>query len=404
MMLWKRNLIVCWFGSFITASGMNQITPFLPLYIEKLGIHDTASIERWAGISFGATFLFSAIVSPVWGRIADKYGRKPMLIRASLGMAFIVGLMGLVQNVYELASLRLCMGLISGFIPAAITIVATQTPKERSGWALGTLSTGMVSGMLLGPLIGGYLAETIGIRNVFYVTSGLLLISFLASLLFIKEDFEPSNKAMLSFREVWSEIPNTKVVISMFITTFILQLANMSINPIITVYIKQLSEQSSHIELISGLVVSAAGLANILAAPWLGKLSDQIGAKKVLLVSLIFAGTTFIPQAFVQSPWQLMFLRFLLGLATAGLLPCINTLVRQSAPNAIAGRVFGYNQSAQNFGSLSGAVLGGQMAASLGIHYVFFSTGALLLLNALWVHVTSKRIASQNSAVPKIVS
>jgi len=390
MPLWKRNLFVCWLGSFITASGMSQVTPFLPLYIEELGVHDTASIARWAGITFGATFFFSAIVSPIWGRIADKYGRKPMLLRASLGMVVIVGLMGLAQNVYQLAGLRLLMGLISGFIPAAITLVATQTPKEHAGWALGTLSTGMVSGMLLGPLIGGYLAGTIGIRNVFYVTSGLLLLSFLACLLFIKEDFTPSNKASLSFHEVWAEIPNTKLMISMFITTFILQLANMSINPIITIYIKQLSQHSNHIELISGIIISAAGLANILAAPWLGKLSDKIGARKVLFVCLIFAGLTFIPQAFVQDPWQLMGLRFLLGLATAGLLPCINTLVKQLSPPSITGRVFGYNQSAQNFGSLSGAVLGGQIAALFGIQYVFYFTGALLLVNALWVYTTTR--------------
>ncbi|MDF2910681.1 MAG: transporter, partial [Sporolactobacillus laevolacticus] len=171
--LWKKNLYVVWFGSFATAAGMSQIIPFLPLYIEKLGITDTAEIESWAGLVFGATFFVSALVSPLWGRLADKYGRKPMLLRASLGMCLIVFTMAFAQNVYQLFGLRLIMGLVSGYIPASIILVATQTPKTHSGWALGMLSTGGISGSLVGPLIGGLLSEYMGMRLVFIDTSVL---------------------------------------------------------------------------------------------------------------------------------------------------------------------------------------------------------------------------------------
>ncbi|MCL6454893.1 MAG: multidrug efflux MFS transporter [Alicyclobacillus sp.] len=402
--LWKRNLFVCWFGSFATTAGMSLITPFLPLYIQQLGIHQTAAVESWSGIAFGATFLLSAIVSPVWGRLADKKGRKLMLLRASLGMAVIITAMGFVQNVYELVGLRLLMGAVSGYISAAITMVATQTPKEHAGWALGTLSTGSVGGTLLGPLIGGWLAEAVGIRNVFFVTGALMLAAFLASLLYVKERFQPTQQASSSFREVWKLVPNPGMVISMFVTTFVLQLANMSIQPIVTVYVQQLSGNSQHVALIAGVVVAAGGLANVLAAPRLGKLSDKIGAQKVLLVALVVAGLLFIPQAFVHTPWQLMGLRFLLGIAMAGLLPSVNTLVKRSAPNEIAGRVFGYNQSFQYLGNLGGSILGGQMAAALGIQSVFFSTAFLLLLNAVWFyssqrrHTGGRRLATSTSA------
>lgn len=393
MPLWKRNLYVCWFGSFATTAGMSLITPFLPLYIQQLGIHQTAAVEQWSGLAFGATFLLSAIVSPIWGRMADKRGRKLMLLRASLGMAIVITAIGFVHNVYELVGLRLVMGAVSGYISASITMIATQTPKEHAGWALGTLSTGSVGGTLLGPLIGGYLAEALGIRNVFFVAGAILLASFFASLLFVKEKFQPAETELTSFREVWKFIPHPGMVVSMFVTTFILQLANMSIQPIVTVYVQQLSKNSAHIALIAGVVVAAGGLANVLAAPRLGRLSDKIGPQKVLLVALIGAGLLFIPQAFVRNPWQLMGLRFLLGLAMAGLLPSVNTLVKRSAPNAIAGRVFGYNQSFQYLGSLGGSILGGQMAAALGIQSVFFSTALLLLLNALWFYGSGKRHA-----------
>lgn len=395
MKIWEKNLLVCWFGCFATAAGLSQIAPVLPLYIEHLGIQNVAEIEQWSGFAFGITFILMAIASPIWGQAADRYGRKPMLLRASLGMAVVITCMGFVQNVYQLVGLRLIQGAVSGFVSAAITLIAIQAPKERAGWALGTLSTGAVGGMLLGPLIGGYLAETWGFRSVFYSTGTLLMIAFMASLLFVEEDFKAPTTKVLSFREVWNQIPNPSIMITMFVTTFILQLGLLSIEPIITVYITQL-HVTNHIVLISGMAFAASGFGNMLAASRLGKISDKIGPQKVMLVALIGAGLLFIPQAFVTTPWQLMGLRFLLGIAAAGLLPSINTLIMRNTPTAITGRAFGYNQSAQFLGSFGGSLLGGQTAATFGIHYVFFVTGALLLLNAVWVYTTVyKQVALQ---------
>lgn len=385
MELWKRNLLVCWFGCFATATGLSQIAPVLPVYIEHLGIQNIEAIEQWSGIAFGITFIVMAIASPIWGQAADKYGRKPMLLRASLGMAVVITCMGFAQNVYQLVGLRLLQGAVSGFVSAAITLIATQVPKERAGWALGTLSTGAVGGMLIGPLIGGYVAEIWGFRSVFFSTGTLLIIAFMASLLFIKESFKAPTQPVLSIREVWKLIPNPTIMIAMFVTTFMLQLALLSIEPIITVYITHL-QVTSHVVLISGMVFAASGFGNMLAAPQLGKISDKIGAHKVMLAALVAAGLLFIPQALVTSPWQLMGLRFLLGLAAAGLLPSINTLIARNTPSSITGRAFGFNQSAQFLGSFTGSIMGGQIAAAFGIHYVFFVTGALLLVNALWVY------------------
>lgn len=388
MPLWKRNLFVCWFGSFATMAGTSLVIPFLPFYIRELGISSLAGIEQWSGFAFGATFIVSAIASPIWGRLADRYGRKLMLLRASIGLGVVMVLLGFVQNVYQLVAMRLMQGAVSGYIAAAITLVATQTPREHAGWALGTLSTGSVGGTLLGPLFGGWLAELIGFRHVFFVTGSLIFLSFLASAFFVKEEFVRSEQTQLSEREIWHLIPNPKVLVAMFLTTFMIQFANMSIEPIVTVYVQQLVGDSAHVTLISGIVVSASGLASILSASRLGKLSDRIGPRKVLLSCLVAAALLFIPQAFVQSAWQLVILRFLVGIATAGLLPSVNALVKLSVPDSVSGRVFGYNQSAQYLGNIVGPVLGGQMAARLGIKYVFFFTSILLLVNAFWVKQT----------------
>ena len=386
MELWKRNLWVCWFGVFATSAGLSQLIPILPLFIEQLGVHNIAEIEEWSGIAYGVTFILMAVFSPIWGKAADRYGRKPMLLRASMGMALVLTCMGFVQNVYQLVGLRLLQGTISGYYSAAITLVATQTPKDRSGWALGTLSTGAVAGMLLGPLLGGVVAEVLGIRSVFFTIGALLLVAFFAALLFVSENFVPSETKSPTFREVWRTMPFPQLTIAMFVTSLILQLALMSIQPILTVYIAGLSTDTGHIAMISGMVFAVSGLASIIAAPRLGALADRIGPQKVMAVALLAAGLLFIPQALVRNPWELMGLRFLLGIATASLLPSINSMIRQITPDEITGRIYGYNQSAQFIGSFGGAVMGGQIASMFGIHYVFFSTSALLLLNALWVY------------------
>jgi len=207
MPIWKRNLIVCWFGMFVTSVGMSQIAPVLPLYIRHLGITDTGSIARLSGIAFGITYIISAIFSPIWGQAADRFGRKPMLLRASLGMAIVVFSMGFAPNVYVLIGLRLLQGAITGYSTACTTLIATETDKENAGWVLGTLSTSSVSGSLLGPTIGGFLEDTMGLQNVFFITGALMLVAFAATALFVKESFSREDKNVLGIREVWDIVP-----------------------------------------------------------------------------------------------------------------------------------------------------------------------------------------------------
>jgi MFS family permease len=386
MKVWKRNLIVCWFGMFVSSIGMSQIAPVLPLYIKHLGIISPASIAQLSGLAFGITYIISAVFSPIWGHVADKIGRKPMLLRSSLGMAIIIGCIGFAPNAYVLVGLRLLEGVITGFSTACTTLIATQTEKEHAGEALGTLSTASIAGSLLGPVIGGYISEYFGLKNVFFITGGLLFVAFITVALFVKESFTPSNKKPLSLKEVWESVPEKNLTITMLVTFFILTVALCSVEPIITVYISQLSRNSSHIALLAGMAFSASGLANIIAAPRLGKLSDKIGVHKVILIALIVAGLDFIPQAFVTNSWQLMGLRFILGLTSAGLIPSVNILIKKITLSEITGRVFGFNMSAGYLGIFGGAVLGGQVAAWFGIRYVFFITGALLLINAMLVY------------------
>jgi MFS family permease len=388
MPLWKKNLSICWFGMFVTSIGMSQIAPVMPLYIKYLGISNTGLVDQLSGLAFGITYIVSAIFSPIWGQAADKVGRKPMLLRASLGMAVVIFCMGFAPNVFVLIGLRLLQGTITGYSTACTTLIATQTDKEHAGYALGMLSTASIAGSLLGPMIGGFIEDVVGLRQVFFITGALVLIAFIITVFFIKESFVREDKKAMTLREVWDSVPEKNLTIVICLTLFITTLGLYSIEPIVTVYVSQLAKNMGHVALIAGVVFSASGLANIIAAPTLGRLSDKIGTHKVILAALIISGIFYIPQAFVTNPWQLMGLRFMLGLVMGGLNPSINALVKKITPGALTGRVFGVTISAMYLGVFFGSTLGGQIAAAFGIRDVFFVTSALLLLNAVWAYFT----------------
>ena len=382
---WKRNLAVAWLGCFLTGAAFSLVMPFLPLYVEQLGVTGHSALNMWSGLVFSITFLFSAIASPFWGGLADRKGRKIMLLRSALGMAIIMALMGMAQNVWQFLVLRALLGLLGGFIPNANALIATQIPRHKSGWALGTLSTGGVSGALLGPLAGGLLADSYGLRPVFFITASVLFLCFVVTLLCIREKFTPvTKKEMLHARDVLTSLKNPKLVLSLFVTTMIIQVATGSIAPILTLYVRDLAGNVSNIAFISGLIASVPGVAALLSAPRLGKLGDRVGPEKILICALVISVLLLIPMAMVQSPWQLGLLRFLLGAADGALLPAVQTLLVYNSTNQIAGRIFSYNQSFRDIGNVTGPLVGAGISASFGFRAVFIVTAGVVLFNAIY--------------------
>jgi DHA1 family multidrug resistance protein-like MFS transporter len=344
---------------------------------------------------FSITFLFSAIASPLWGGLADRKGRKIMLLRSALGMAIVMLLMGLAQNIWQFLILRALLGLLGGFIPNANALIATQIPRHKSGWALGTLSTGAVSGALLGPLAGGFLADNYGLRPVFFMTATVLFICFILTLCFIKEQFTPvSKKEMLHVKEVFGSLKNRELVLSLFVTTLIIQVATGSIAPILTLYVRDLAGNISNIAFISGMIASVPGVAALLCAPRLGKLGDRIGPEKILIVALVVSVLLLLPMSFVQTPWQLGILRFLLGAADGALLPAVQTLLVYNSSNQIAGRIFSYNQSFRDIGNVTGPLIGAAVSAQYGFRAVFCVTALVVLINAIYTGYSLRRRSS----------
>lgn len=379
---WMRNMMVCVFGSFTTIVAMTLLLPFLPLYVEQLGVHDPAAIARWSGLAYGATFFSAALLSPLWGRLADRYGRKLMMIRASLGMAVAMSLMGLAHNVEELVGLRLLAGILGGYASGSMILVATQTPKARVGWALGILSSGIMTGNLVGPLAGGVLPHLIGIRSTFFVAGAVIFVAFLGTAFIIREAPIGTQKAVVKKAGGWGAVPQKGPVLAMLITGMLLMFANMSVEPIITLYVAQLVSHPSAVTFVSGLAMSAAALGSVLSASRLGKLADRIGHWKVIVACLVACAVLLIPQAFVDAPWQLVSLRFLMGVALGGLLPCVASVIRHRVPSHVAGSMLGYSTSAQYAGQVTGPLAGGMIGGAFGMRSVFLGTALVMMAGA----------------------
>ncbi|MFD1135532.1 MFS transporter [Paenibacillus urinalis] len=391
MKSWKINLIVLWFGQFLVNAGMTMVTPFLSLYLaQDLGVTGEREIGLWAGFIFAANFVTSFIFQPLWGKLADKYGRKIMLLRSGFGMAIVITLMGFAQNPWHLLFLRLLNGTISGFNPAAVALISGTTPKDRMGFAMGTVQSGQVAGTILGPLIGGILADLVGFRPIFYITGILIFSASLLALFLVRENFDREEAAQLPAQTVLGglhELTKTPQLPALFAVTFLLQFAMISPMSLLPLYVLHLHGTVENLAFFAGMVSAVAGISNMIASPLLGKLSDKIGSHRILTFALIGAALTLIPQAFVQNVGQLIVIRFLMGIFMGGLLPSVNSLIRSYTPDGMESRAFGFNSSTLALGNMIGAVAGGFLSGFIGIEGLFIISGALLLINVIWVRM-----------------
>ncbi|MFT9848160.1 MFS transporter [Aneurinibacillus sp. REN35] len=396
MEIWKRNLYILWFAQFMVLAAMNLVIPFLPLFLQHdLGITDPVMAQRWTGWIFAANFLTAFLVAPLWGKLADKTGRKVMLLRSGIGMSIVTLCMGFVSSPLQLLGLRLLNGLISGFVPAAVALVSTNTPKEKTGYALGLLQSGAVAGTILGPLLGGLLAEWVSFRNIFRVTGLMLFIAAMLVLILVREINKPQPKPQVEIlpqeETGLRKLLHTSPLPGLFLTGFLIQFAMMSTNPFMSSYVQELWSGGAFMSLMVGVVISASGITSILFAPLLGKWGDKVGSQYVLLICLIGTVVFFVPQGLVQSVWPLIILRFLLGMCIGGLIPSVNNLIRTHAPEGMESQTFAYSTSAMNLGNLLGPIVGGALSGMIGLHGLFFMAATLFLLNTLWVKYTLHR-------------
>ncbi|MFC0328899.1 MFS transporter [Paenibacillus sepulcri] len=399
---WKKNLAVLWVGQFLVMAGMTMIIPFMSLYLQSdgIGLTDPHEIATWAGIIFAGNFVTAFLFQPLWGKLSDRYGRKVMLLRSGFGMAVVIVLMGFATAPWHLLVLRMINGTISGFNPAAISLISATTPKDRTGFAMGTLQSGGIAGTMLGPLLGGLLADQIGFRPIFYLTGTLLFMASTLAMLVVKESFDHKQAAArpnVSVLEGFRQLGRIPQLTSLFAVTFLIQFAMVGPMPLLPLYVQQLHGSDVNVAFWAGLVSAAAGMSNMVASPLLGRLSDRIGQERILAVSLIGAAVMFIPQAMATHVWQLLIFRFLQGAFLGGLIPSVNSLIRKFTPDGMEGRAYSFNTSTLSLGNMFGPLVGGVISGWIGIGGVFITSSVLFLINAVWVRSTLARKRTVNS-------
>jgi len=392
----QRNLYVLWLGVFCTSSSFSLVMPFLPRFIGELGV--TENLYTWSGIIFAVTFLSSSIMSPIWGNLADRYGRKPMLVRAGIALGVIYYLMSFVTNHWQLLWLRVLNGALSGFNPSAIALVATNTPEDRVGRYLAIIQTGIATGTIMGPLLGGTLAELVGIRWTMRVAGTLDLLAVLLVVLVVKEKIIGLGKARTSvIADIKLALSNRRLA-ALMVSALLIQASLQSLQPILSNFVPTLAQEGwvtaiTHLlfgageatDFVVGLIFALPAIATVLTAARWAQVGERIGFARLLSLGLVVAGLLVLPQSLVRTVGWLMLLRFVFGMATAAVQPSVNSALAEVVHPSFRGRAYGINNSAMNLGSVVGPSLGGWVADTLGPRAVFVVTGLVMLAASAWV-------------------
>ncbi len=385
---WQRTLFVMLGIQLGMNMGFTVLSPVMPLFLPQLGVRLPAQIDLWAGVLAAVTPLVAAFASPLWGRVADRRGRKLMVLRSCFAIALFIGLMSLVTDVWQFAGLRALMGVFAGFNAATISLVASQVPPRQLGYSLGWLSTGQLVGALIGPLLGGFVADVTGsYRAPFVVTAVICGLCGVLALVLVKERFTPptGGARKASLLQSFAILSRSPGLLPLFVVLLLAQFGVQAVQPVVTLYVKELLGPVSALATLGGFAFSVTGIADLIASPFLGRRSDVLGYRRVLLIALAGAALASVPQAFVPNYWSFVATRFALGLFVGGILPTANALVGRLAPPGDRGTVYGVTASAMFLGQSLGPLSGGAIAATLGLRWVFLITAILLTANLVWV-------------------
>lgn len=383
---WRRTLALMVGLQFSMATSFSISGPFLPLFLVQLGVHPMSAVEGWAGIASSVYALPAALVSPFWGVLADRTGRKAMVVRTCFAASVINSVTGLAQNEWQLTGIQVVAGIFGGFTASAMALVGTQVPEERLGFAMGWLSTGQLVGTLIGPLLGGLLADWLhDYRAVFFVTGAGALACALGCAAFVQEHegrvLPSEGRAREPFRRQLFALRRHGELLPLFAVVMLAQFTARGAQPIIPLFVGHLVGNAPWLATAAGAAIAVTGIAGIIASPWIGKRGDRFGYRRVLLISLAGGALFTLPQGLVTSVWAFLALRFAVGLFLGGILPAAQAWIGRSIPRERRGQIYGMTSSASFLGIVFGPLTGGFTAAHFGFGAVFVVIAALMAIN-----------------------
>lgn len=380
---WRRILYIMFVAQLFSATGFSVTFPFMPLYVKHLGTFTGISLDFWAGAAFSAQAFTMMIAAPIWGALADRYGRKLMVARAMFGGTIMLALMAFVRSAEELVLLRTIQGFITGTDSAANALVASTAPREKAGYAMGLLQVSMWGGIALGPLLGGFLAEAFGYAIPFLVTAVMLFIAGMLVWFGIDENFEPSEHITQnhpSFVAGWRHVLSMPGVPLTYTLRFLNALSRSMIVPILPLFIATLIADGQGVSAITGLIVGIPSAAVTASAIYFGRLGDRIGHRRIVIMCAGAAALCYIPQSFVNEPTHLLLLQILTGAASGGLLASPSALLARYTEPGEEGAVYGLDNSIVSGGRAAAPLVGAAIALWFGYRGVFLMTGVILLL------------------------
>jgi MFS transporter, DHA1 family, multidrug resistance protein len=382
MLAWKKNLYIVWLCQLLAMIGMSAVVPFLPLFVRELGVSGTAAEAKWSGLVFAGPFFISFFLAPVWGNLGDKYGRKIMTVRAVFGLAIAQLLVGLSQDVSQLFLARLLQGAISGFLPAAMALVAANTPEEKTGYALGLLQSSTAAGTVLGPFIGGLLSDLFGFRTVFFIVAALLFITGFLVIAFVKEEKSNLQKQKYTLIENWKLVLTTPLLLLSSILITLTAFGISFIRPVFVFYIETFPVPRNFLPTITGALYSILGIFSTISATWWGRRVEKTGIKFNILIASLLTGSMYIVHSWIYDVYLLIPVRIILGFGYGALLPLLFTAISNSIPVERRGGVLGVGSSFQIFGNMIAPIAGGYAVGAFGLRPSFIITGCFFLLIA----------------------
>ncbi|MCS6965488.1 MAG: MFS transporter [Candidatus Kapabacteria bacterium] len=375
---WRWNLRILWVAQLIAMVGMSAFLPFLPLYVRYLGHFAPPQAQWWSGLLIAAPFITAILATPVWGIVADRFGRKLVVVRAAFGLGITVFLMGLTTSVETLFVLRLLQGALSGFIAATTGFVAAETPPQRVGYALSLLQSATATGSVLGPLLGGIISDIVGMQWTFFLVGLLCIISGITVWRFVRESRKPGRAGVLSVLTPFRLVVKAPPVLGILGSIVVSQAAMMLPAPIFPLYLEQLQAPGKFLSTVTGISVGGAGLMMALASPLWARYAERYGHRRTLLLCTTAAAAFYAVQALTPHYTLVVISRALVGAAVAGVLPTFYVLLSTHAPAMLRSSVMGVGSSATLLGNLLGPLLGSILATSFGMGWVFGISAALM--------------------------
>jgi DHA1 family multidrug resistance protein-like MFS transporter len=384
---WRRNFYTLWIAELVAIIGFQAIQPFLPYYIQEFDVADLAEALVWAGYMGTASGLAMAISSPVWGALADRFGRKAMVVRSMIGGGITVLFMAYAASLEQLLAARVLQGVLAGTVTACITLVSTTTPRPHLGFALGMMQGAFMLGASVGPLVGGPFIDHFGYFDCFLVSGVLVLLAGGAVQLWVREDFRraPAEKAQkLRFFEDSVRLLRLRGFAIMLVSMTLIQFAFGVVMPVVPLFLQQLAGTDDIVSL-AGLIFSIMGLVGAVSSAVMGRWSGRLGAKQTLLGGLLATVVLLLAQGLSTSVAMLAILKVLGALASGAIRPVANALIADIVSEQDRGKAFGIMSSATAFGWALGPAIGGYIGSEWGFRSVFLVTAALFALVAAWV-------------------